>query len=367
MLKGTFTAQDSRTSRRLYTCLLAVIATLGLAGCSQLSSFASPSMESSTSALALSPKVQTVNAGGTIQFKAAGGMAPYIYSVSNGAGYMTSTGAFIAPTSVAGAPQAVTVQVQDAAGTIDTAVVTVLPNGNAMSATYSPNPATPGATITIAVSGGTAPYTYLLLSGGGTLSGNTYVAPSSAETASIQVTDAQGQTTSFALTVGGAGTPLTSLTVSANNAHIVGGGGCASGSTQVGMIADAGGSDPTYGNNLYGDQVFCSASSSSTQYITNISITAGGAHVPGGMGCPTGYTAIGSFTDCTGGSCSGDQLVCVTYGSTSTGAVTDFYVTPSNSHVVGGPACNTGYVQVGRAADCGYGNCYGDQNFCVKH
>lgn len=70
-----------------------------------------------------------------------------------------------------------------------------------LSGSYLPNPAAVGATITISGIGGVAPYTYIKTSGNGSLSGQTYTAPVTAETATITVIDSAGQSFPVTITV----------------------------------------------------------------------------------------------------------------------------------------------------------------------
>lgn len=58
-----------------------------------------------------------------------------------------------------------------------------------------------GNAVTFTTTGGNAPYAYELVEGGGTLSGGAYVAPASAGTATVRVTDAFGYTSDAAITI----------------------------------------------------------------------------------------------------------------------------------------------------------------------
>lgn len=234
-----------------------------------------------------------------------------------------------------------------------------------LSASYYPNPASLGTPVTISVSGGTAPYTYTVTSGSGSMSGNVYNTPSNPDAnTAIQVNDATGLSTTVTISFASSNV-ITALSVSTLGAHLVGGGGCASGATQVGAVADS------YGNYIYGDQIFCSVAAPATttsQVITDITITAGGWHVWGGVACPSGYVQVGQISDCAGGMCSGTQNVCAAVASSSSSAqaVKDVYMTPSNAHSPS-PTCNAGYTVGGATVDCGYGTCSGLQYLCVKH
>jgi hypothetical protein len=233
---------------------------------------------------------------------------------------------------------------------------------------FSPNPAYTSQNITLTPTGGASPFTYSLVSGSGILTGNVYRAASVAETAQIQVRDANGITSTISIPVTTFNV-MTYLSVSAQSQHVPGGGGCVANTYQIGAVADA----DYY--QIYGDQIFCGAvnpKEQAAQIITDVVVTAGGQHIPGGISCPSGYSVAGRISDCQGGRCSGDQNICtqIQNPSSLTGnPVLDFYVTPSNNHDVSspaGPACNAGYVSVGIAADCGYGVCNGLQSFCMK-
>lgn len=60
--------------------------------------------------------------------------------------------------------------------------------------------------------------------------------------------------------------------------------------------------------------VFSDGTTQTTKAITGIWITPENTHAVGGTGCPSGYTQIASFADCGMGWCYGNQLVCVKYG-----------------------------------------------------
>lgn len=115
-----------------------------------------------------------------------GGTAPYTYRLVSGGGSVSGN--------VYQAPSYETIaklQAVDAQGYEATAFVTVK--------YYTPVVVTPketrlypGETVTISASGGTGQYSYALVYGEGSLSGNTYTAPGSATVAQVQVTDTIG-------------------------------------------------------------------------------------------------------------------------------------------------------------------------------
>lgn len=141
-------------------------------------------------ALAISPASKTLAVNTNQTFTATGGVTPYTYSVFTGGGSINATtGVFTAPATA----QAVVVRVTDARGNTSNSSVTVV---DALSIT----PATLNILVddmsTFAASGGTAPYTYSVFNGGGSIDPATgdFTAPSVAETVSVRVTDNNGFT-----------------------------------------------------------------------------------------------------------------------------------------------------------------------------
>lgn len=72
-----------------------------------------------------------------------------------------------------------------------------------------------GGTISFTVSGGTAPYYYYVTTGSGTFTGNTYTAPSTAETDQIAITDSSGLYVDTTVTVTGSSASSSSTSSSA--------------------------------------------------------------------------------------------------------------------------------------------------------
>lgn len=143
-------------------------------------------------------KIQTVNAVGPLQlsqitsvyaatqfaFSASGGTPPYTFSIASGGGSITAQGIFTAPI----ATGSVTIQVEDAAGKIKTAVTTIYKDPLTLSSDVF---------LWFSGAGGVLPYAYSVVSGGGTIDATTgHYAPPVGATGSvtIRVTDAAGVT-----------------------------------------------------------------------------------------------------------------------------------------------------------------------------
>jgi hypothetical protein len=135
---------------------------------------------------------------GTTTFTASGGKTPYAYSVVTGGGgtINSSTGAYTAPATVG----SYTIRVTDALGQTSDSIVAT----NAV-LDLSPNASTiiRSGTKVLTVSGGVAPLSYSVISGGGTFTSGTmtYTAPATATTAQVRVTDALSNTDTVTITV----------------------------------------------------------------------------------------------------------------------------------------------------------------------
>jgi hypothetical protein len=157
------------------------------------------------SPLSLSPSVVRLLQNNTITFEAFGGVEPYSFSKVSGIGTIDSlTGVYTAPSSAGGA----TVQVTDS----DT------PPATKQSAieVFEPleiNPrivtVTAGRSYGFSAGGGIPPYTYDILSGDGSFSGDTYTAGLTPGTAVVQVSDSIGNQDQATVTI----SPLGPLTV----------------------------------------------------------------------------------------------------------------------------------------------------------
>ncbi|MCM2323342.1 MAG: hypothetical protein NDJ90_08785 [Oligoflexia bacterium] len=135
--------------------------------------------------LTILPFTKTLVVNQVFSFSAAGGIAPYTYSVASGGGSITvSSGAYTAPATAGSA----TVRVTDSGGNTSEAVVTIR-------AALTISPTTQALAVnnsaTFTGSGGIPPYTFSIAAGSGTISGTTgeYTAPAINGSATIRVTD----------------------------------------------------------------------------------------------------------------------------------------------------------------------------------
>jgi hypothetical protein len=129
-------------------------------------------------------------------FEATGGAGDYLYSKVSGGGTLNAaTGAYKA----AGSGGSVTVSVKDAANATKTCTFTV----------YTPVAISPssitinaGFSTTFTYSNGIAPFTFSVVSGGGSInSAGVYTAPLSAGTATVKVTDGKSNTSNSTVTI----------------------------------------------------------------------------------------------------------------------------------------------------------------------
>jgi hypothetical protein len=142
---------------------------------------------------------------GTYPFSAVGGIAPYRFYVVTGEGSINeSTGVYTAE----GEAGSATVVVIDSTNTDAYATVTV--QGLNLNLTVSPASITvnEGASYSFTASGGTAPYTYSVISGGGSIysTSGVYVAPQATGTATIQVRDTYGNFAYSSVTIASSST-----------------------------------------------------------------------------------------------------------------------------------------------------------------
>ncbi|TNF27019.1 MAG: hypothetical protein EP329_20220 [Deltaproteobacteria bacterium] len=137
-------------------------------------------------ALTISPTTPSLAVGADLTFSASGGVGAYTFSVVSGGGSFVGA-TYTAP----GTAGSVTVQVSDEGGHTASTTVTVF---EPLTLTPSPAYVTLGGQLVFGASGGTAPYTFSLEAGGGSLAGATYTAPGTAGTATVRVTDSVGAT-----------------------------------------------------------------------------------------------------------------------------------------------------------------------------
>jgi PKD repeat protein len=144
--------------------------------------------------LSISPASYAMALGNSGVFLGNGGFPPYSYSVSGMAGGTISSAGVYTPTSLGIA----TVTVTDSTGSKATAAVTV---NAALSISPTTHQMKPTATEALTVTGGVTPYGFTVSgSAGGAVSSGIYT-PAGPGSATITVTDAQGNTASASVTV----------------------------------------------------------------------------------------------------------------------------------------------------------------------
>jgi hypothetical protein len=151
--------------------------------------------------LTMTPSTVTLDSGTPKTFSAAGGVAPYTYSIVSGGGVVdSSSGLFTSPTSAA----TVIVKVTDSAGTVAEATVTVAAPLVAVPTTATSDA---GGSQVFKGSGGQGPYTFSIVSGGGTIDAKTgqFTAPSIPGSVVVGIMDSAGVSSSVTITVN---TPL---------------------------------------------------------------------------------------------------------------------------------------------------------------
>lgn len=150
-----------------------------------------------TNSLGITPAAMTMAVNNTTQFSAVGGLAPFTYSILSGGGSInSSTGVFNAPATAG----SVVVQVTDSLGSTANATVTV-----AAALTISPATITKAvnSTQTFSATGGVTPYTFSVVSGGGSINSSTglFTAPATTSSVVVRVTDALSNTSNATITV----------------------------------------------------------------------------------------------------------------------------------------------------------------------
>ncbi len=147
-------------------------------------------------ALALDPAVLTLAVGNVYLMKAQGGFAPYTYSVDSGSGSIdASSGLFLAAMSAGSA----TLKVTDSQGTTATASVTI---NSALTLSPGNYDLSVEDTVNLTAADGVPPYTFAVITGGGTVNGvGLYTAPQVEGTSVVQVTDALGNVAISSLSI----------------------------------------------------------------------------------------------------------------------------------------------------------------------
>ena len=142
--------------------------------------------------ISLSPGNSKIYISGQVNYVAAGGIPPYTYSVVSGSG--SFTGSVYKSTTATSA----SVKVTDSIGLNITATVQVAAELSAPTSV----PVVVRTTTPILVTGGFSPYSYSVLSGGGSIDlAGTYTAPNDPGAAQVRVTDANGATKTVSINI----------------------------------------------------------------------------------------------------------------------------------------------------------------------
>ncbi|MCT4641492.1 MAG: hypothetical protein N4A33_04285 [Bacteriovoracaceae bacterium] len=137
--------------------------------------------------LQISPASKTIGTSQVQTFEAIGGIAPFTYTKVSGVGSIdSSTGVYTAPAFAGSA----TIEVRDINNNTSFATVTIV---DALTVTPSGATVEDLATLSLSVAGGTAPYTYSIYAGNGSIdAGGLYTAPATETNDIIRVTDTDG-------------------------------------------------------------------------------------------------------------------------------------------------------------------------------
>ncbi|MCM2323775.1 MAG: hypothetical protein NDJ90_10995, partial [Oligoflexia bacterium] len=156
----------------LYTAATAGSATVRVTDAKGRTSDASVTVEN---ALAISPKVVSVDASGSFTFTTSGGVGTVTYSIVSGEGRIDpASGEYLAPSSVGLAM----IKAEDRLGNFDSAIVTLIQPLRISPASLTLAKSSP---FTFSAMGGKPPYTFAVTSGGGSfLAPGVYTAPSAA-------------------------------------------------------------------------------------------------------------------------------------------------------------------------------------------
>jgi hypothetical protein len=199
--RSSVLCSEQRIRGQALSVLMAILTTF-ITGCKSSDLFTDAQSSSSNlppeakSALVLIPQIKFVPVGGTFQFSAVGGKAPYTFKMKSEVGEVGPTGFFTAPS----APGLLTLQVTDSTG--DSRESTVIVN-QSMSCSSNSTPLSMGQTAQISCAGGVMPYSYAIASGGGgsvdPITG--IFTPGWVNATSVQITDSAGNVMNSAFTV----------------------------------------------------------------------------------------------------------------------------------------------------------------------
>lgn len=147
-------------------------------------------------ALTISPLNQSLSLNASLNFSSTGGVPPVVFSIVSGAGTITALGNYVA----AATPGATIIRVADSFGNTTDTTVNVF-------AALGLSPVNPTVNInsltTFSAAGGTSPYVYSIVSGGGSINSSTgdFTAPGTAGSVVIRVTDSVSATSDSTVTV----------------------------------------------------------------------------------------------------------------------------------------------------------------------
>ena len=136
--------------------------------------------------LTLTPATKKMNVSTSFQFSATGGNAPYTYAVVSGGGSIDSSGIYSAPP-LAGT---VIIRVTDNRSVVANATISV---GNGPIISPTTKKMSVSKTFAFSVSSGTAPFTWEVIQGAGSIdAGGNFTSPATIGTSTVRVTDVQG-------------------------------------------------------------------------------------------------------------------------------------------------------------------------------
>lgn len=162
---------------------------------SAVSSLISNAKNSSTpSSLSLTAGSSSINPGESTSLTANGGTSPYKYSLYSGTGTVSGNYYYAGTTS----GNSATVKVTDSSGSVAYVRIYI---DSSLSLSFSSSTVSTSGSVILSGSGGTSPYNYTLVSGGGSITNNTYTAPAYSTTATVKITDQAGNSTTDSITV----------------------------------------------------------------------------------------------------------------------------------------------------------------------
>lgn len=136
----------------------------------------------------------TLHPGDSTKLYAAGGSAPYTYSIYSGDGILSGN-TYTAGTATG---KIVTLQVTDSSGSVASAKISI---ESSLTFSLSSSTVSIGGTVQLIGKGGLPPYTFALTSGSGSIEDQLYQAPAFGTTATIQMTDQKGDSAQASITV----------------------------------------------------------------------------------------------------------------------------------------------------------------------